>query len=88
MLVKLIEGWQKIWGAPAGWVPEVDGKIGGLPAKLVETDAGYMWESAWEPSPEELDLLNRGGSVHLRVGAYQHPVVQLFVEKLVEDSDG
>jgi len=85
MLVKMIEGFTKVWGAPENWRPEDNGHCGGLPAKVTETSAGLMWESAWEPTPEELKLLNQGGSIHLFVGAYQHPVVAMNVQKLVEN---
>lgn len=88
MLIKLIEGWQKIWGAPAGWDPSKMGECGGLPAKLTATEAGPMWESAWEPTPEELKNLNAGGTVHLFIGTLHHPVVALTVYPLVEDHDG
>lgn len=84
MLTKLIQGATKNWGAPADWKPE-QGVCGGLPAKVAITSAGPMWESAWEPTPEELKLLNEGGSIHLFVGAHPHPVVKLGVFKLVED---
>lgn len=85
MLIKVIEGFQRIWGAPSNWTPETQGHCGGLPAKITETAAGYMWESAWEPTPEELKLLNEGGTIHLFVGANIHPVVAMSVEKLRED---
>jgi len=84
MLVKLIEGATKNWGAPADWNP-ANGPCGGLPTRLSETNAGPMWESAWEPTPEEMILLNAGGSIHLFVSANQHPVVAMTVHPLKED---
>lgn len=87
MLIKLIEGFEKVWGAPKNWAPEM-GACGGLPAKLTKTSAGPMWESAWEPTPEELKMLNEGGTIHLFVGAHPHPVVAMSVHSLVENLDG
>lgn len=85
MLIKAIEGFCKVWGAPANWTKETMGECGGLPAKISETSAGPMWESAWEPTPEELMMLNAGGTIHLFVGAHPHPVVMLSVSALKED---
>lgn len=85
MLVKLISGFTKVWGAPENWEASKMGECGGLPARLVETSAGPMWESAWEPTPEELNMLNKGGTVHLFVGAHPHPVVAMSVSPLIED---
>ena len=84
MLVKMIEGATKNWGAPADWEPS-RGACGGLPTRLAETSAGAMWESAWEPTPAELALLNAGGSIHLFVSANRHPVVAMSVHALQED---
>lgn len=88
MLIKLIEGWSKVWGALKDWDPSKLGKCGGLPTRLTVTTAGPMWESAWEPTPEELAILNSGGTIHLFVSSYQHPVVMLTAYPLVEDHDG
>lgn len=84
MMIKMIEGVEKVWGAPANW-DKRQGYCGGLPAKVTNTNAGPMWESAWEPTPEELKLLNEGGSIHLFVSAHPHPVVAMNVQKIVED---
>lgn len=85
MLTKLIEGFQKVWGAPANWTPETSGECGGLPAKITEVNGIQMWESAWEPTPEELDLLCKGGTIHLYVSAHPHPVVSMNVHPMKED---
>jgi hypothetical protein len=44
-----------------------------------------FYESAWEPTPEELAHLNAGGSVILRVLGGQPPVA-LYVEPPAEES--
>lgn len=84
MLIKMIEALGmpfKNWGAPKDWAPE-QGICNGLPARLENTNAGYFWVSAWEPTPEELKILNGGGSIHLGVSAHQHPVVFMRVNKI------
>lgn len=89
MLIKRILGASKFWGAPAGWDEKnKEVPIGTLPTKLSMTEAGPMWESAWEPTPEELVILNNGGTIHLFVSSFQHPVVALTAYPLVEDHDG
>lgn len=41
-------------------------------------------DSAWEPTPAELEMLNAGGSVVLRVVGWQVPVA-LYVEPSQQD---
>lgn len=63
-------------GPPAGYE-----NIGHLSIRELGNPAegsGYC-ESAWEPTPDELAMLNRGGSVILRVVGWQPPV-GLYVE--------
>lgn len=36
--------------------------------------------SIWEPTPKELELLKRGGSIKLHIRGYQHPPVMLTVQ--------
>lgn len=87
MLKKVIAGWNAAPGAPANWDPKRDGDCGSLPirfwpcnAKLDGTEPRVQWcESAWEPTPRELELLNAGGQIVLRVCGWQVPVA-LYVE--------
>ncbi len=87
MLTKVITGWNAAPGAPAAWDPARDGGCGALPiryfprnAKLDGSGPQIRWcESAWEPTPKELDMLSAGGSVVLRVWGWQPPVA-LYVE--------
>lgn len=37
--------------------------------------------TAWEPTPEELERLNRGGLVYLSIHGNVHPPVMLTVEE-------
>lgn len=63
-------------GAPKGWKPEADGNCCHLAVRVVD---GNVYESAWEPTPAELAMLNAGGSILLRIVGGQ-PAVMLGVE--------
>jgi hypothetical protein len=39
-----------------------------------------IYESAWEPTPRDLEYLLRGGTIVLRVAGGAHPPVMLYVE--------
>lgn len=58
-------------GAPKGWKPEDDGNCVHLAVRVVDN----VWQSAWEPTPGELALLNAGGSIVLSVVGGQPPVM-------------
>ncbi len=85
MLKKVIQGWNAAPGAPKGWNPERDGECGILPirafppAALEGKERLQYCESAWEPTPQELEWLNAGGQLVLRVVGWQVPVA-LYVE--------
>lgn len=81
MLKKVIRGWNAAPGAPKGWDPAKDGDCGALPIRafppkaLTDPNVKLQWvESAWEPTPEELDWLNKGGQLVLRIVGWQVPV--------------
>jgi hypothetical protein len=86
MLKKAILGWNAAPGAPKNWKPELHGDCGVLPIRVTYPHAGEgAWgdavcESAWEPTGTELEWLNRGGQVVLRVVGWQPPVA-LYVEQ-------
>jgi len=82
MIKKAILGWNAAPGAPKGWDPALHGECGALPIRAfppraIEPGSGiplqYV-ESAWEPTPQELEWLNRGGQLVLRVMGWQPPV--------------
>ncbi|WP_240733887.1 hypothetical protein [Herbaspirillum huttiense] len=78
MLIKRIEGSTRQLGAPADW----DGKdmsCGVLPILDVQTAEGNFMFSAWEPTPPELEALNKGANIVLGVRGTAHPVVSLQV---------
>ncbi|BEV15093.1 hypothetical protein HBDW_18810 [Herbaspirillum sp. DW155] len=78
MLIKRIDGSTRQLGAPADW----DGKdmsCGVLPVLDVQTAEGNFMFSAWEPTPPELEALNKGANIILGVRGTAHPVVSLQV---------
>jgi hypothetical protein len=59
--------------------PGTESWVGALRVRVEEVD-GFRWQtSAWRPSPAELEALNKGACVHLRLSAPRHPVVSLGV---------
>lgn len=83
MIPRRILGASHWLGAPAGWKPDVDGDCGHLAIRTQgDPRHGRGWcESAWEPTPKELEQLNAGGSVILRVVSWQPPVA-VYVEEV------
>ncbi len=81
MLKKAILGWNAAPGAPKDWNPERDGDCGALPIRVTFHPDGTVnyCESAWEPTPRELEHLMAGGQLVLRVVGWQVPVA-LYVE--------
>jgi len=65
---------------PEGWEEGRHGKCSQLWVRL----DGGIFQSAWEPTPGELALLNAGGKVILSVVGHQPPVA-LGVELASED---
>lgn len=84
MIPRRIHGANRWMGAPVGWNPEIDGHCSHLAVRMSVCETLVFCESAWEPTPEDLDLLNKGGSVILRVVGGQPPVA-LYVEALIEE---
>lgn len=76
MIKRAIEGWNAAPGAPENWDPARDGDCGALPIRVSRANDGTIrhCDSAWEPTPQELEMLNVGGSVILRVAGWQCPV--------------
>src|ERR1017187_5188741 len=82
MIPRRISGAKHWLGAPAGWKPDADGDCGHLAIRIHgDPRRGDGWvESAWEPTPAELEQLNAGGSIILRIIGWQPPVA-VYVEK-------
>lgn len=81
MIPKRIRGATHYLGAPKGWEPDKDGTCGHLAVRVDEN----VWQSAWEPTPRELAMLNAGGSIVLSVVGGQPPVM-LTVEPVFEET--
>lgn len=64
-------------GKPKDWGDERDGVCQTLPTVSVPG----LHASFWQPTPEELDTLLRGGSIELRIASQYHPVVSVGVEE-------
>lgn len=78
MIIKRIENATRVFGAPSDW----DGKdmtCGALPIRDVVTPEGPFMVSAWEPTPTELEALQRGETLKLWIRGAGHPVVALTV---------
>lgn len=86
MISQKLPGYDLPMGAPSNWNEAEDGPCDILMVKAdrYETATGGIafksCESAWKPTPEELELLNAGGYVVLHVVGRQPPVA-LWVEK-------
>lgn len=40
--------------------------------------------TAWEPTPDELERLNRGAVIHVRIIGVEHPPIMVDVGEVVE----
>lgn len=76
-------------GAPLGWKPETDGDCGHLAIRDMTVNRGVQsMHSLWEPTPQELDWIARGGKVRLMIVGTVHPPVMLMVDLPPEDQEG
>lgn len=68
-------------GAPAGWEPEANGDCAHLAIRDMPVNGNTpSMHSLWEPTPQELDWLAKGGKVRLMVVGSVHPPVTLMVD--------
>ena len=81
MIAKIIQGWNTVFKKPDDWDEEANGKCIPIHARVDErSDTDSIVQTAWEPTPEELRILNVGGVVVLScIGGM--PPVMLTVEK-------
>lgn len=84
MIPKHIAG-GRILGKPETW-DDATGACLGLYVRECQSGNGPVFESAWEPTPKELEMLNAGGAIHLRVVGGQPPVA-LWVEPEQESTE-
>jgi hypothetical protein len=78
MIVARIEGCTRALGAPPDWTPCTSGSCCGLPIRDEMNGDVPCMVSAWEPTPAELEALNNGGKVYLRVVGHGHPPVMVY----------
>jgi len=84
MIPRRISGFTHALVAPTGWNEATDGNCCTLHVRMVQEGGHVAAQSAWEPTPEELAMLNAGGSVILSVVGGQPPVM-LSVEAVPAD---
>lgn len=79
VLIARIEGCTRELGKSQGYLvlPVRDEVVDGVP---------YM-VTAWEPTPEELKLLNAGAKIHLSILGNGHPPVKLEVAPLKQEKE-
>ena len=76
----------RIFGRPPGWTPD-QGECGNLCVADVPTSAGPAMESAWLPTPRELELIAAGAPIVLGILGTVHPPVYLSVGPAPQDND-
>lgn len=64
---------------PEGWEEERHGPCGDLGVRMLRSEDQLICESAWRPSEAELQSLQEGHAVILRIYGRQ-PAVALYVE--------
>jgi hypothetical protein len=83
MIPRHIAGSTHHFQPPQTWDEERNGGCSGLHVRVTE---GNACASAWEPLPDELEALNRGGSIIITIYGGQPPV-SLHVEERDADAD-
>ena len=81
MIPRRISGATLHLGAPKGWDADVDGRCVGLAVRILD---GNVFQSAWEPTQEEIAMILAGGSIVLSVVGGQPPVM-VSVEPILEE---
>jgi hypothetical protein len=80
VLINRIEGATRYLGAPLGWEPEKDGNCAHLAiADVKDAHGANVMVSSWQPTPAELEAINRGEPIHLYVWGVGHPPVAVGV---------
>lgn len=79
MIPMRIAGTTHTLSAPKGWDESERGHCGRLSVRKI----GDHYESAWELTPEEVEVIVQGGHIVLRVVGGQPPVA-LWVETVSE----
>lgn len=66
-------------GAPRDWDKATEGPCGSLAIRDEQTTAGPGMTSAWQPTPDEIERIKAGASIHLTVLGTVHPPVSMSV---------
>lgn len=79
MEVERIPGANRSHGEPDGWDANERGPVGVLPTRDEEDEySGLVFMvSQYKPTPEELALLNAGGSIRIGINCHKHPVIRI-----------
>lgn len=78
MMIKRIAGCTRVLGKSQGYL--------GLPIRdevmndSVTGPQTPVMVTAWEPTPDELAVLNAGGTIYLRIVGTGHPPVMMWAE--------
>lgn len=79
MMKQRIKGATRELGKPRDW-DDSKGSCGSLPIRDEMQPYGNTMTSAWQPTPDELERLNKGASVLLYIVGEVHPPVAVEVE--------
>jgi hypothetical protein len=89
MLPRRIHGTTHTFTAPKDWDETRSGKCRPLHVRVIPQEGGALVQSAWEPTPEELRMLNAGGSIVLTLIGAQPPVnLEVHPPVVFEDVKG
>ena len=75
MIANVIKGFTHLFGKPDRW----EGQCDTLHVRVGQDDGPPFCESAWVPTPEEIEQLKAGASIIIRLYAPQ-PVMCTYVE--------
>ncbi|MBX9760358.1 MAG: hypothetical protein K2Y29_16385 [Beijerinckiaceae bacterium] len=82
MMIKMIAGCTRILGKAQGYL--------GLPIRdetidcLTNGPGTPAMITAWEPTPDEIEAIKRGGTIYLRILGRGHPPVMMWAEPPAE----
>lgn len=88
MIPRRINGATHCLGKPVDWDEAKQGKCYDLWIRVVAEPGGAMnrCESAWEPTPDEIEILKAGGSIIVSVVGGQPPI-WVSAEPMPEEKD-
>lgn len=69
----MIDGFTRILGRSQGYI--------GLPVKDTIVEDCYAMQTLWEPTPDELERLNRGKGILITMLTVEHPPIKVEVQE-------